>query len=61
MPNADTEWKFAKTSLIISYYNKHNTLPSPFNLFPGAKKFRLKNYTLNTYFSTYREDINTTF
>ena len=35
--NEDIEWKFAKTSLIISYLNAHDVLPPPFNLLPCSK------------------------
>jgi len=41
--NEDSEWKFAKTALIMSYFNNHDTLPSPFNLIPSPKIFRKRN------------------
>ena len=37
--NEDTEWKFAKTELILTYFNAHDSLPAPFNLIPSPKIF----------------------
>ncbi|KAK9680093.1 Ankyrin repeats (3 copies) [Popillia japonica] len=34
---ADTEWKFARTRLWISYFDDGDTLPPPFNIFPTVK------------------------
>ncbi|CAG7823672.1 unnamed protein product [Allacma fusca] len=34
---ADTEWKFARTKLWLSYFDEDSTLPSPFNLVPTPK------------------------
>ncbi|CAK9823717.1 Transient-receptor-potential-like protein [Anthophora retusa] len=39
---ADTEWKFARTKLWMSYFEEGGTLPPPFNIFPPPKLlFRL--------------------
>ncbi|XP_071530450.1 LOW QUALITY PROTEIN: transient-receptor-potential-like protein [Panulirus ornatus] len=35
--HADTEWKFARTKLWMSYFEEGNTLPPPFNIFPTFK------------------------
>ncbi|XP_045127472.1 transient-receptor-potential-like protein [Portunus trituberculatus] len=35
--HADTEWKFARTKLWMSYFEEGNTLPPPFNMFPNVK------------------------
>ncbi|XP_064119296.1 transient-receptor-potential-like protein isoform X2 [Macrobrachium nipponense] len=35
--HADTEWKFARTKLWMSYFEEGNTLPPPFNIFPTPK------------------------
>lgn len=37
---ADTEWKFARTKLWLSYFDEDSTLPSPFNLVPTPKTFK---------------------
>jgi hypothetical protein len=37
--HADTEWKFARTKLWMSYFEEGGTLPSPFNIFPHPKMF----------------------
>nr|XP_053645075.1 transient-receptor-potential-like protein [Cherax quadricarinatus] len=37
--HADTEWKFARTKLWMSYFEEGNTLPPPFNIFPNFKTF----------------------
>ncbi|XP_042212103.1 transient-receptor-potential-like protein [Homarus americanus] len=37
--HADTEWKFARTKLWMSYFEEGNTLPPPFNIFPTFKTF----------------------
>lgn len=34
---SDSEWKFARSHLWISYFDDGNTLPPPFNLFPTVK------------------------
>jgi transient-receptor-potential-like protein len=40
--HADTEWKFARTKLWMSYFEESATLPPPFNIFPTVKLlFRL--------------------
>ncbi|CAL4063184.1 unnamed protein product [Meganyctiphanes norvegica] len=36
--HADTEWKFARTKLWMSYFELGNTLPPPFNIFPNVKR-----------------------
>ncbi|XP_008203556.1 transient-receptor-potential-like protein isoform X1 [Nasonia vitripennis] len=35
--HADTEWKFARTKLWMSYFEEGNTLPPPFNILPHPK------------------------
>ncbi|XP_075234262.1 transient-receptor-potential-like protein isoform X1 [Lycorma delicatula] len=35
--HADTEWKFARTKLWMSYFEESATLPPPFNVFPTPK------------------------
>lgn len=35
--HADTEWKFARTRLWMSYFEESSTLPPPFNIFPTMK------------------------
>ncbi|KAB0799048.1 hypothetical protein PPYR_06928 [Photinus pyralis] len=44
--HSDTEWKFARTKLWLSYFEEGNTLPPPFNVFPTmktlAKAFKLR-------------------
>ncbi|XP_015184673.1 PREDICTED: transient-receptor-potential-like protein isoform X2 [Polistes dominula] len=37
--HADTEWKFARTKLWMSYFEEGDTLPPPFNIFPPPKLF----------------------
>ncbi|ODM97381.1 Transient-receptor-potential-like protein [Orchesella cincta] len=37
---ADTEWKFARTKLWLSYFDEDSTLPSPFNLIPTPKQIK---------------------
>lgn len=37
--HADTEWKFARTKLWMSYFEESATLPPPFNIFPNVKHF----------------------
>lgn len=34
---SDTEWKFARTKLWMSYFEESSTLPPPFNVFPTPK------------------------
>ncbi|KAF5277599.1 hypothetical protein FQA39_LY06092 [Lamprigera yunnana] len=34
---ADTEWKFARSRLWLKFFNKGDTLPPPFNIFPTPK------------------------
>lgn len=36
---SDTEWKFARTKLWMSYFEESATLPPPFNIFPTVKNF----------------------
>jgi len=35
--HADTEWKFARTKLWMSFFEERCTLPPPFNIFPNVK------------------------
>lgn len=35
--HSDTEWKFARTKLWMSYFEEMGTLPPPFNIFPKPK------------------------
>lgn len=35
--HSDTEWKFARTKLWLSYFEDSATLPPPFNIFPTMK------------------------
>lgn len=35
--HSDTEWKFARTKLWLSYFEDSATLPPPFNIFPSMK------------------------
>lgn len=37
--HSDTEWKFARTKLWLSYFEEGATLPPPFNIFPRPKHF----------------------
>uniref|UniRef100_A0A8D8XPQ3 Transient-receptor-potential-like protein n=2 Tax=Cacopsylla melanoneura TaxID=428564 RepID=A0A8D8XPQ3_9HEMI len=37
--HSDTEWKFARTKLWLSYFDDSPTLPPPFNIFPTTKMF----------------------
>lgn len=37
--HSDTEWKFARTKLWMSYFEESATLPPPFNIFPNMKHF----------------------
>lgn len=37
--HSDTEWKFARTRLWMSYFEESATLPPPFNIFPTPKHF----------------------
>ncbi|KAL1509539.1 hypothetical protein ABEB36_004254 [Hypothenemus hampei] len=37
--HSDTEWKFARTKLWMSYFEESGTLPPPFNIFPKTKCF----------------------
>lgn len=37
---SDTEWKFARSHLWISYFDDGATLPPPFNLFPTVKMLK---------------------
>ena len=34
---ADTEWKFARSKLWISYFEEGGTVPTPFNIIPTPK------------------------
>ncbi|XP_050082055.1 transient receptor potential protein isoform X2 [Anopheles aquasalis] len=36
---SDSEWKFARSRLWMSYFEDGDTLPPPFNLFPSIKNF----------------------
>lgn len=46
--NADIEWKFARSSLWMSYFEYQNTVPSPFNLLPSLRRLTmLLRWTLN--------------
>lgn len=36
---SDTEWKFARTKLWISYFETGSTVPPPFNIIPTIKSF----------------------
>lgn len=38
--HSDTEWKFARTKLWLSYFEESGTLPPPFNIFPTMKNFQ---------------------
>lgn len=35
--NSDTEWKFARTRLWMSYFDTGSTVPAPFNILPSIK------------------------
>lgn len=35
--NSDTEWKFARTRLWMSYFDTGSTVPAPFNIVPSIK------------------------
>jgi len=35
--HSDTEWKFARTKLWMSYFEDSATLPPPFNVLPSVK------------------------
>ncbi|VVC45806.1 Transient receptor potential channel,Transient receptor potential channel, canonical,Ion transport [Cinara cedri] len=37
---SDMEWKFARSSLWISYFEDGDTVPAPFNLFPSLKNIK---------------------
>lgn len=37
---ADMEWKFARSSLWISYFEDGDSVPLPFNLFPSLKNVK---------------------
>lgn len=37
---ADTEWKFARSQLWMSYFEDGGTIPPPFNLCPNMKMLR---------------------
>ncbi|XP_013773346.1 transient-receptor-potential-like protein isoform X1 [Limulus polyphemus] len=34
---SDTEWKFARSKLILNFFEEGNTLPPPFNIIPSLK------------------------
>lgn len=36
---ADTEWKFARSHLWMSYFEDGDTVPPPFNMVPTGKTF----------------------
>ena len=35
--DSDVEWKFARAEMMLSYFEKGNTLPVPYNLLPVPK------------------------
>lgn len=37
--HSDTEWKFARTRLWMSYFEEGSILPPPFNIIPSPKLF----------------------
>ncbi|KAI5732465.1 hypothetical protein M8J76_000521 [Diaphorina citri] len=37
---SDTEWKFARSTLWISYFEEGDTVPPPFNMFPSVKSLK---------------------
>ena len=37
--DSDVEWKFARAEMMLSYFEKGNTLPVPYNLLPVPKVF----------------------
>ncbi|XP_017784477.1 PREDICTED: transient-receptor-potential-like protein isoform X2 [Nicrophorus vespilloides] len=37
--HSDTEWKFARTKLLMNYFDQTQTLPPPFNILPTPKFF----------------------
>ncbi|XP_067136884.1 short transient receptor potential channel 4-like [Centruroides vittatus] len=39
--NSDIEWKFARSSLWMSYFEYQNTVPAPFNLLPSLRRLTL--------------------
>lgn len=43
--NADTEWKYARSRLWMSYFEDGNTVPPPFNIIPTPKSI----YSLATW------------
>ncbi|KAJ8034894.1 Short transient receptor potential channel 5 [Holothuria leucospilota] len=38
--NSDTEWKFARAKMWISFLQPHGVVPPPFNLIPGVEDFK---------------------
>lgn len=38
--HSDTEWKFARTKLWMSYFEGSTTLPAPFNIIPTLKQLK---------------------
>lgn len=38
--HSDTEWKFARSELWVSYFEEGATVPPPFNLLPSVKILR---------------------
>ncbi|XP_071842592.1 short transient receptor potential channel 5-like isoform X3 [Apostichopus japonicus] len=43
--NSDTEWKFARAKMWISFLQPHGVVPPPFNLIPGVTDFKcLRNF-----------------
>lgn len=37
---SDTEWKFARSKLWISYFDEGGTVPAPFNIIPTLKSLK---------------------
>lgn len=38
--HSDSEWKFARSELWVSYFEEGATVPPPFNLLPSVKILR---------------------
>lgn len=58
---SDTEWKFARSHLWISFFDDGSTLPPPFNLFPTVKMLKFGSNTkksTSTIVSSYTLQIN---
>ncbi|KAG5324226.1 TRPL protein, partial [Pseudoatta argentina] len=61
--HSDTEWKFARTKLWMSYFEDSGTLPPPFNIFPppkllfrlfGLQKKRISRHFIYVFHQLYR-------